>query len=262
MPVSPGYQIEALAFSYGSEPCLNNITCRLEPGRFYGLIGPNGSGKSTLLDILTGFLKPTGGVVTLNGKKLADFSRRDLARQLSSVPQSFAFNFDYTVSDVVLMGRYPHIARFETPSDEDIDRVNQALDLLQLHHLRDRSIRHLSGGEKQRVMLARALAQDTEYLLLDEITANLDINHAISILNTISGLVRKDGRTVVAAMHDLNMVLAFCDDVIVLQDGCLDSFGAVDDVLTEQMVMELYQVHSELIREDNQPLYLRFRYQV
>lgn len=255
-----GFLLENLSFSYGSEPCLVSITCSLEPGHFYGLIGPNGSGKSTLLDILTGFLEPTGGLITFNGERLSDCSRRDLALQLSSVPQSFAFNFDYTVFDVVLMGRYPHISRFSTPDPKDFDRVDHALKLLNVHQLRNRSIRHLSGGEKQRVMLARALAQDTAYLLLDEITANLDINHAISILNSISDLVKNDGRTVIAAMHDLNMVLAFCDRLIVLKAGRLDSFGPVEEVLTEELVMALYQVHSERVRVDNEPMHLRFRY--
>lgn len=256
-----GFHIHELSFRYAHDPCLAGISCDLEPGRFYGLIGPNGSGKSTFLDLLSGFLSPNSGSVSLNGTRLSDLPRRDLARLLASVPQSFSFNFDYNVADAVLMGRYPHLPRFSFPTDQDQAIVQKSLQVMDVAHLQHRSIRHLSGGEKQRVMLARALTQDTEFILLDEITANLDINHAISIMRTLVDLVHTDGRTVIAAIHDLNMALAFCDDLIVLNDGKLDAFGPAETVLTEELITNLYHVNSELLNAENEPAHIRFKYQ-
>ena len=179
---------------------------------------------------------------------------------MASVPQSIGFNFDYHVADVVLMGRHPHIPRFTPPSEWDMDIVRRALEEVDATYLKDRSIRQLSGGEKQRVLLARALAQTTDYILLDEITASLDINHAISIMRTLQALVRESGRTVIAALHDLNMALAYCDRMIVLQDGELIGAGTTRDILTEDLIMELYQVHSNLAVSSNGTPHIQISY--
>ncbi len=235
-----GYEIHELSFSYGSESCLKHISLQLESGFFYGLIGPNGSGKSTLLDMLAGFTEPSSGSILFNGTPINSYSRGELSLMLSTVPQSFSLNFDYTVNDVVLMGRHPHIKRFALPTRQDFVAVENALKNMAIYDLRHRSVKQLSGGEKQRVMIARSLAQDTSFILLDEVTANLDINHGISIMKTMSRLVKEKQCTVIAALHDLNMAMAFCDRVIVLNDGCLQRYGTVDEVISENMIKELY----------------------
>ncbi len=256
---SNGWQISNVDFSYGVTPCLKEITLSLESGFFYGLIGPNGSGKSTLLDLISGYLVPDAGIISINSKSLHSFKRADLARLLTVVPQSFTFNFDFDVYETVMMGRHPHIARFSSPQQTDHCMVQEALELLGIDHLADRSIKRLSGGEKQRVMIARALAQDTDFILLDEVTANLDINHAITIMQTVKKLVHS-GKTVIAALHDLNMALAFCDKVVVLNNGRLHQFGQSAEIINSQMIANIYQVSSQIIEMHGGGNHLSFNY--
>jgi iron complex transport system ATP-binding protein len=243
-----GYRLSDAGFSYGrAHAGLQALSLHLAPGCFYGLLGPNGSGKTTLLDLLAGHLTPSCGSVLLNGRQIGHYPPPDRARLLTSVPQSFSLNFDYCVYDVVLMGRHPHIPRFARPSRDDHTAVEQALAAMEIDQFRDRSVRQLSGGEKQRVMIARALAQDTDYLLLDEVTANLDINHALAIMKLLARLVRQ-GRTVIAALHDLNIALAFCDQVVVLKDGKLCCYGPTEDIVTPALVADLYEIEAESYR--------------
>ena len=258
--IAKGYEIHELSFSYGSQTCLQTISLQLEAGFFYGLIGPNGSGKSTLLDVLSGFAPPSSGSVQFNGAPIKSYSRRELSLLLSTVPQSFSLNFDYSVEDVVLMGRNPHIERFSSPSALDFELVNSALKSMDVYDLRQRSVKNLSGGEKQRVMIARSLAQDASFILLDEVTASLDINHAISIMKTMSSLVKNKGRTIIAALHDLNMAMGFCDRVIVLNNGRLERYGAVSEVISEDMIRDLYQVQSHIFRTESGNNHIQFNY--
>ncbi|MBT8345612.1 MAG: ABC transporter ATP-binding protein [Desulfofustis sp.] len=255
-----GWELENIDFSYGTFPCLAEISLTLGSGCFYGLIGPNGSGKSTLIDLLSGYLKPETGTIRLNGTILQSIKRTELATLLTVVPQRFAFNFDFNVYDTIMMGRYPHIPRLSSPSQEDHRRVSESLTHLDIEHLAQRSIRKLSGGETQRVMIARALVQDTEFILLDEVTANLDINHAIAIMRTMRALVRS-GKTVIAALHDLNMALGFCDHVMVLNGGRLHLQGGASEVINGELVTDIYQVSSELIKSNDGNAHLSFKYQ-
>lgn len=254
-----GIEVHQVTFSYGQMSCLEAIDLRLDSGYFYGLIGPNGSGKSTLLDLISGYLQPDSGTITLRDRPIRCYRRSSLAQLLTLVPQSFSFNFDFTVYETVLMGRHPHIGRFSTPSEEDHSKVRTALETLEVARLADRSIKQLSGGEKQRVTVARALAQDTEYILLDEGTANLDINHSISIMKTLKTL-SSGGKTVIAALHDLNMALAFCDRVIVLQEGRLHKFGPSAEVINTDLVADIYQVSTKISEADDGKHQLLYRY--
>lgn len=255
-----GLRAEKVHFSYGDIACLHDFSIELKAGRFYGLIGPNGSGKSTFLDIISGFISPHKGIVYCNGTKLHQYSPADLALILTTVPQSINLNFDYTVHDVVMMGRHPHIPRFASPKETDFAHVEEAIELMGISDLATRKVMQLSGGEKQRVMVARALAQDTEMILLDEVTSNLDINHSISIMKTMLRLVKNDGRTVIAAMHDLNMAAAFCEDLIVLDQGKICHFGEVSEVISESLISELYGVAAHLSSDSDGKRHIQFIY--
>ena len=255
-----GWELENVYFSYTTVPCLEQISLALSSGCFYGLLGPNGSGKSTLIDLLSGYLKPDAGTIRLNGTLLQSMKRVELATLITVVPQRFAFNFDFNVYDTVMMGRYPHIPRLSSPGQEDHRLVCESLTLLDIEHLAQRSIRKLSGGETQRVMIARALVQDTKFILLDEVTASLDINHAIAIMKTMKALVEA-GKTVIAALHDLNMALGFCDQVLVLNDGRMYRQGVASEVINGELVSDIYQVSSEVIRGSGGNVHLSFNYQ-
>jgi len=249
-PAVPLFAISKGCFAYkannGASNVLQDINLDLAPGQFYGLIGPNGSGKTTLLDLLTATRSLRSGRISFQGKGLDRYSKKELARKIALVPQQFAMGFDFTVADLVLMGRHPHIPRFSNPSPRDFDLVDEAMAVMQIHSLRHRLVTDLSGGEKQRVVVARALAQDTEVLVLDEATSNLDIHHTIEIMHVIRKLVRDEGRTVIAAIHDLNLAAAFCDQVIVLKEGRIFSAGTVGKTLTSRLIAEVFQVEAEV----------------
>ncbi len=242
----PLFAISKGCFAYRENNVLQDIDLDLAPGQFYGLIGPNGSGKTTLLDLLTATRSLQSGRISFQGKPLGDYSKKNLATKIALVPQQFAMGFDFTVADLVLMGRYPYIPRFSNPTARDLALVDEAMQVMQIQALHGRLISDLSGGEKQRVVVARALAQDTEVLVLDEATSNLDIHHTIEIMHVIRRLVRDQGRTVIAAIHDLNLAAAFCDQVIVLQGGRIFSAGPVAETLTSRLIAEVFQVEAQV----------------
>ncbi len=233
-------------FCYQTVPVLEAITVSFDRGKLYGLIGPNGSGKTTLIDLLTATTRPFRGTVLLKNRPMTAYSRKAIARLVALVPQDFILGFDYTVFDVVLMGRHPHIPRFANPSVKDLAMVEDALEIMDIADLRDRVITDLSGGEKQRVVVARALAQDTEILVLDEATSNLDIHHTIEIMRVLYDRVKKKKMTVIAAIHDLNLAAAFCDELIVVRKGRLVAKGPVTEVLTEQLIRQVFAVESRV----------------
>jgi len=230
----------------GGGMVLHNIDLDLTPGRFYGLIGPNGSGKSTLLDLLTATRSLQRGGLLFQGRDIRAIRKKELATRIALVPQRFTSNFDFTVAELVIMGRYPHIPRFSQPSSHDYDLVEEAMRSMQIDHLAPRLFSDLSGGEKQRVVVARALAQDTETLALDEATASLDIHHTIAIMREVRRLVSQQGRTVIAAIHDLNLAAAFCDQIIVLKDGRIYQTGGVAETLTPELIAAVFSVQAQV----------------
>jgi len=240
----PLFQITEGNFGYGKETVFQNLNLSLQPGYFYGLIGPNGSGKSTLIDILMGISRLSSGSITFLSKPLAKYTRKELALHLSLVPQAISVGFDFTVHDIVLMGRHPHMRRFSPPSAEDLKHVDQALKILDIQHLQKRLVTKLSGGEKQRVIVARALAQDTPVLMLDEATANLDIEHTLEIMRVLKQKVRNTKETVIAAIHDLNLAAAFCDQLIVLKNQQIKKMGITSSVLTADLIEEVFSVKA------------------
>jgi iron complex transport system ATP-binding protein len=222
-----------LAVSRGEERVLDGVDIAVDRGSFVGLVGPNGAGKTTLLRTLAGALDPDAGRVVLDGTDATALDQRAVARRVALVPQEPALDFSFSVRQVVEMGRHPHVPRFG--DDDDPERVGAALDRTATAPLADRPVTELSGGERRRVLLARAVAQDTPALLLDEPTASLDVHHTVRTLELVSTLVA-DGRAALAAIHDLDVAARYCDELVVLADGAVVGAGTPEDVLTADVV--------------------------
>ncbi|QFG22265.1 ABC transporter ATP-binding protein [Actinomadura sp. WMMB 499] len=230
-----------LGYAYGATSVARDIDLRAESGRILGLLGPNGSGKTTVVRMLTGILTPRTGRVLLDGRPLDSFTQRVLARQIAVVMQESAGDLPLTVADMVMLGRAPHQAMFARNSADDHRIAASVLRRVGARHLADRVFNGLSGGEKQRVMIARALAQQPTHLVLDEPTNHLDIRFQHELLTLIRGL----GITTVIVLHDLNLAARYCDDVLVLQEGNVVAHGPCADVLTSELLSGVYGVGVE-----------------
>lgn len=229
-----------LFFRYAEEPVLQAISLTLRAGEILGVIGPNGSGKSTLLRLLSGVLVPEAGTVWVQGRPLATLSPRARARAVAVVPQETATEFPFSVMEVVLMGRSPHLEGFALEGDRDLEAARAAMARTGVLELAKRSIHELSGGERQRVVVARALAQQTPILLLDEPGAFLDIRHAVEIYDLLEDL-RQEGRSILTVLHDLNLAALYCGRVALLQSGRLVCVGPPPEVITYQRIKDVYQ---------------------
>jgi len=238
--------VENLLFQYPGVPVLRDISFDLPSGDFLGLLGPNGCGKSTLLRLLDRILIPQRGSITLNGLPLSAYSRRDLARRIAYVPQDTLWVFPYTVLEVVLMGRSPHVGRSGFENQHDLEIARQMMRLTDIDHLADKLITAISGGERQRVLIARALSQQPEILLLDEPNAHLDISHQVEIFQILQEQNEQHKLTIVSVSHDLNLAAAFSKRTLLLGEGGTDgstifALGQPKDVLTEQNIERVYK---------------------
>ena len=243
---APVFEVQRCSFAYGDSSVLNDISFSLQSGCFYGLLGPNGSGKTTLLDLMTAAHPRQSGKINFLGRDIGSYSKRILAQHIALVPQDLTIGFDYPVFDVVLMGRHPYIPRFAMPSQSDIDLVEAALTEMDVSDLRDRPVTHLSGGERQRVLVARALAQNTGTLLLDEPTASLDIRHTFDIMQALRRRVSTAGITAIATIHDLDLAAVFCDELLVLKNGRLYRSGAVQEVMTSDLIRDVFSTEADI----------------
>ncbi len=242
-------RVENLSFAYEEDvPVLGDISFELRPGTFCALMGGNGSGKTTLLKCLSSLLKIPRGRILVNGNDLAVMARREIARSLSMVPQEHSLVFPYTVKDMVLMGRAPYIDTFAMPGRADRHRAQAALEDVGIAHLSGKLFTRISGGERQLTMIARALAQDTPVMLLDEPTSHLDFRNQIRTLSIVRRLVREKGLLAVMATHDPNHVLQFADYVMVIEDGRLALKGRPDAVINRENIAKIYGVDVEEIR--------------
>jgi iron complex transport system ATP-binding protein len=223
---------------------VRHMSIALQPGRFTVLIGPNGSGKSTLLRLLAGLWTPTEGRAELDGRPLAGFSRRDLARRVAVVPQDTHLAFAFTVHEAVAMGRHAHVARFARETARDREAVQHAMQRADVAHLSDRLVTELSGGERQRVLIARSLATEAETILLDEPLANLDIAHALDVLLLCRALA-DEGRTVACALHDLNAATLYATDAVLLKSGTLAGAGPARELLTPDAIRRVFDVEVQ-----------------
>ena len=239
----------------GGSQILKGVDLLAGQKELVGVIGPNGSGKSTLLKCIYRVLKPSGGAVYLDGKDLEDYSVKQSARRVAVVAQHNYYNFDFTVQDVVLMGRAPHKRALERDNARDYQLVAQALETVGMAAFAGRSFSTLSGGEQQRVILARALAQDTPCLILDEPTNHLDIKYQLQLMDIVKGL----DRTVIAAIHDLNIAAMYCDRLYAVRNGTVVKAGTLGEVLTRAFIREVYEVDAQVFHDPEGQLHILYR---
>ncbi len=247
------YSLRRISFAYSSDSSklvLKRLDGEFPPGYFYGVLGPNGSGKSTFLELLLGFKEPTEGELLFKGRDLVSYKRKEIAREVAFVPQQYYINFPFLVREVISMGRYPYLKRFSFLSRKDETIIENVLEEMELFHLSSRLITQLSGGEKQRVMIGRALAQNTQVMLLDEPTSSLDIKHSLRVLSILKKRVVNHGRTVICVFHNINEAASFCDYLLFLKKGSIIAFGRVEDVLTEDVLARVFEVEAKVYFEE------------
>jgi len=241
--------IDGIECRYGSVKVLENITFFVKDGDFIGILGPNGSGKTTLIRSISRVLKPYRGSILLDGKDVYVLKGVDVAKQVAVVPQESSIGFSFTALDIVLMGRNPHLRRFQMESQRDFEIAKKAMVLTNTWHLAERPVNELSGGERQRVIIARALAQGPRILLLDEPMMHLDIVNQLEIMDLIKDLCLKQRMIVLAVFHDLNMAARYCTSALLLKKGRVFSAGTVEEVLTAENIREVFAVDA-LVRKN------------
>jgi iron complex transport system ATP-binding protein len=244
--LEPALELEAVSAGYAGSPVVRDVDLDVRPGEVVGLVGPNGSGKTTLIRVASRALRPSAGRVRIHGGDLFAMSSRAAARLVAVVPQDVVPAFSFTALEIVLMGRAPHVSRWGGGGAEDWAGARSAMVATQVLHLADRPVDELSGGERRRVMLAQALAQDTPVLLLDEPTTHLDVRHVLDLLGVVRTLAARDGRAVLAILHDLNLAASACDRLVVLHRGRVAAEGPPGAVVTPALLREVYGVEAEV----------------
>ncbi|MBR1973873.1 MAG: ABC transporter ATP-binding protein [Candidatus Methanomethylophilaceae archaeon] len=235
-------ETDELCVSIGKKRIVDHSTIHVDEGEFVGLIGPNGSGKSTMLKAIYRTLEPESGTITVNGVMLKDSSLRESALNLAVVSQHNYYNFDFMVEEVVMMGRTPHKKSMEMDNEEDRRIVGESLEKVGMSDFKGRKFSSLSGGEQQRIILARALTQMSPCLVLDEPTNHLDVKYQLDVLDIVKGL----GSTVLCALHDLNLAAQYCDRIYILEGGRVRYEGSPSEVITEDVILEIYGVKSSV----------------
>lgn len=248
--------IKDLSFSYGSNKILEDLEIVVGDSEVLGLIGPNGSGKTTLIKCIDRILKPKGSIF-LDGRNIEAMGRQDIARYIGYVPQSSTSVLSTTVFDTILMGRRPHMGW--RVAEEDIDRVVETMELLNIEEFALKDFNELSGGQKQKVLIARALCQEPEVLLLDEPTSNLDLKHQLEVMEIIRDLVRKTGISAVMAIHDLNLASRYADTLVMLKKGRIYATGDPVSLLTSENIKSVYSVEVVVIDSFETPYVVPIR---
>ncbi len=248
--------VNALRFAYSAEDVLRKISLEIPKGQLVSILGPNGSGKTTLLKSLCKLLTPYEGRVALENKCLTAFSTSELAKSLAVVHQGDQTQFDFSVEEVVLMGRFPHLRRFQNEGLDDFKIAERAMQQTSVTHLRAKRIQEISGGERQRVMIARALTQQTDLLLLDEPISHLDIKYQLEVLKLCRQLKTDHGMTILTTLHDINMAARFSDHIVLMRNGEILEFGPPHLVITPENIARVYEVPVEIMAYKNYPVVL------
>ena len=244
----PAINAQGLFFKIEAETLLDSVNLRADRGQLVGIIGPNGAGKSTFLRAISGILRYQAGAVYVEGRELNSISTKDIAAGLAIVPQIAPYTQGFTSLELVLMGRYPHLGRFQVEGKADDRIAKEAMRLTETEQFADRTLDTLSGGERQRVFVSRALAQQPRILLLDEPISNLDVLHQLKVLDVVRDLV-DDGLTAIAAIHDLQMAARYCDRLVLLQNGRVLAEGSPETVLSPEMIESAFGVKSAVYRD-------------
>ena len=247
--------ISSLSFNFGSKNILADIDLSIKNNGIVGIIGPNGSGKSTLLKCIYRVLKPKTGTIFIDGKNINDYQFKETAKKMAVVAQHNDTHFDFNVLEMVLIGRSPHKKFMERDSAEDIELAYKALEQVNMKDFAGRNFSSLSGGEKQRIILARALVQNTDCLILDEPTNHLDIKHQLHFMSLAKDLKI----TVISAIHDLNIAAMYCDKIYALKEGQIIASGSVNEVITEEVIKTLYDVEAKIIYDEEKKPHVIFK---
>ncbi len=235
---------ENISFGYDSRNIIESLSFGFDAGELVAIVGPNGAGKSTLFELMCGNFKPRGGVVTLDGKPVGAYSHKQLATKLAVVRQEFIPPFGFTVYETVMMARTPYFDSFGFETQKDIDITERYLDITQVGHLAARRLDQISGGERQRVFIARALAQETPIILLDEPTSFLDMKHQVGIYDLLKCMQVEDKKTIVTIIHDINLAGQYCDKVMLLGGGSNYLLGKPAEIFTKENIKRFYDVDS------------------
>jgi iron complex transport system ATP-binding protein len=233
-------ELDNVSLGYDHRAILHDVNMKAKPGQILGLVGPNGSGKSTLIKGITRVIDLFSGRILIDGRDIKNIKREELARLVATVPQSPALPAAFTAFEVVLMGRTPHLGLLRYEGGRDLAIAWQAMEATHTQSFAERRVSELSGGERQRLLIARALTQQPKAMLLDEPTANLDINHQIEILNLVESLCQEQSLTVIVALHDLNLASQYCDWIIMLNGGKIYAEGTPSEVLTAENINKVY----------------------
>ncbi|MEA3424346.1 MAG: ABC transporter ATP-binding protein [Bacillota bacterium] len=244
-------KVNNLEFAYSNEKILKDINFTVLKGQCVSILGPNGAGKSTLIKCMDGLLKCKKGEIVIDGKKLSGMSREDIAKKIAYVPQVTASIFPLKVFDMVLLGRRLHM-NLKSKKENHL-KVLDALKMLSIEHLAMRNFNQLSGGQKQKVVIAKAMAQETEILLLDEAISNLDIRHQLEVMDLVKKLSSEFGITVVMILHDLNIASRFSDKIIILNNGEISANGDAKEVLTKENISSIYGIESYITKIEDKP---------
>jgi iron complex transport system ATP-binding protein len=242
-------EVKSLSYSYNEKPVIDEISLSVGKGEIFGILGPNGCGKTTLLKNLNRNLRPHHGCVLVEGEDIANMSKKDIAKKVAAVPQTNEIRFAFTVREIVSMGRMPFEGTFSGESSKDIEIIDRAMEQTGVDKLADRFINTMSGGERQRVIIARAIAQTPDILLMDEPTLHLDINMQFEVLDLVRKLARENKMTVIIVSHDLPMVARYCDRMVLLHDHHIFAMGAPHDILTPENMRTVFRIDAELEKD-------------
>ena len=241
-------KIKNISAGYQNKNVIRDLSLDFKMGEFCALLGPNGAGKSTLLKVMIGFQTLTQGEILLKKKALKEWKKNELAKVISLIPQDFKLQFDHRVYDLVLMGRFPYLGYWQNYTKKDRDITDGILKQLDLFKFKDKMFSQLSGGEKKRVSIARALAQQTEIILMDEAFANLDINHQLEIMQILSEINREYKKMIILVSHNINLAADYCDRIIMMKKGEIITDGHPENIITPNTIRELYGANLKVIK--------------
>jgi iron complex transport system ATP-binding protein len=246
-------RVDRIHFLIGEKKILNDVSAEFEPGKIHGIIGPNGAGKTTLLKNICRIWEPQEGTVFINNEDYRTISRKALSTIITLVPQNVPIGFPISVYDIVAMGRHPHLGRFQSLTQKDRNIVENALTTTQSYDLKDRNINELSGGECRLAAVARALATEASFILLDEPTSDLDIKHALTVMRLLCDLKAK-GKTILVNIHDLNLARRYCDTISIIRTGKIFFAGEPAEAFSKAKIQEVFGVNMTEIQNDSRSL--------